>query len=745
MGCISEEPEIVREMRKSEKFGLLQNQSQNLNDQDNDNSKVSVAENSGCKHALNELKEIIDFIEKLSLKLYGDYTVDDVYRIVLEEFQNSDKYTGSFLLLSDDKKHLKILGTSHKSSRFKSAEKITGYNVKNFKISLEKSHIYNQVIYENKTINFEIRDLVGELFPNQLAPFICKMLDFEKTKHVATPLKLGGETIGAFAMSSNMLVDNFIPSMKNLVLHISKSLEHAKKGTERKQTMEKLKESEKKIRALVNQSLQGLVIIQGFRIIFTNDKFAEITGYTVDELLSLKQDLVKSLVHPDDQELVWGSMLARLKGEDVSPNYEFRGIRKDGTVCWLEIYASKIEYQGKLAIQGAIIDITNRKKVELELTESKEHFQKLFSTMVDPIVIVDFKGKYLDINEKVIEVTGLTREYLIGKNFLRTKIVARESKAILLKNLLLRKVGKKIKPYEVEVITKEGNRIPFEVNAQKIDYYGKPADLVSFRDVSERKKAEKDLKEAHDKLMELNQKLEKKVEERTFEIKRLLHQKDEFINQLGHDLKNPLNPLVNLLPVLKDEEMNPKHREILNIVIRNVEYMKNLVTKTIALAKLNSNKTKFSFEEINLLEEFDKNITKNKFMFKENNIQVINNLSENIKVKADGLRIEELLDNVFNNAVKYSSDSGSIILDVKKDNHFVTISVKDSGIGMTKEQISHIFDEFYKADESRHDFDSSGLGMPICKRIVEKHGGKISVESNGIGKGTSVHFTLPVV
>ena len=74
MGCISEEPEIVREMRKSEKFGLLQNQSQNLNDQDNDNSRVSVAENSGYKHTLNELKEIIDFIEKLSLKLYGDST-----------------------------------------------------------------------------------------------------------------------------------------------------------------------------------------------------------------------------------------------------------------------------------------------------------------------------------------------------------------------------------------------------------------------------------------------------------------------------------------------------------------------------------------------------------------------------------------------------------------------------------------------------------------------------------------------
>jgi signal transduction histidine kinase len=173
--------------------------------------------------------------------------------------------------------------------------------------------------------------------------------------------------------------------------------------------------------------------------------------------------------------------------------------------------------------------------------------------------------------------------------------------------------------------------------------------------------------------------------------------------------------------------------------------MKNLVMKTIALAKLNSNKTKFSFEEIDLYKELNKNIIKNTYLFKENNIKIINNLRKNIKVKIDKLRIEELFDNIFNNSVKYSGDSGKIILDAVENDHFITILIKDDGIGMNKEHINHIFDEFYKADESRHDFDSSGLGMPICKRIVEKHGGKIWVESKGINKGTTVSFTLPLV
>ena len=73
---------------------------------------------------------------------------------------------------------------------------------------------------------------------------------------------------------------------------------------------------------------------------------------------------------------------------------------------------------------------------------------------------------------------------------------------------------------------------------------------------------------------------------------------------------------------------------------------------------------------------------------------------------------------------------------------FIKISIKDNGIGMTNDQMTQIFDEFYKADSSRHDFESSGLGLPICKRIVEKHGGKIWVESDGIGKGSTFFFTI---
>ncbi|MFC1976434.1 PAS domain S-box protein, partial [Chloroflexota bacterium] len=115
-------------------------------------------------------------------------------------------------------------------------------------------------------------------------------------------------------------------------------------------------------RALVDHSLQGLIIFQDRRIVFANQSFAKISGYTVEELLSLSPDEVRKIIHPEDHANVWGRYQDRLAGKIVPSRYEFRGIRKNGSVRWSEMHASLIEYRGKPAIQAAILDITERVK-----------------------------------------------------------------------------------------------------------------------------------------------------------------------------------------------------------------------------------------------------------------------------------------------------------------------------------------------------------------------------------------------
>jgi len=242
----------------------------------------------------------------------------------------------------------------------------------------------------------------------------------------------------------------------------------------------------------------------------------------------------------------------------------------------------------------------------------------------------------------------------------------------------------------------------------------------------------KDLKESRDKIQDYNQILEN-----------LLQQKDEFIGQLGHDLKNPLQPLIGLLPMLIEQEKDPKIKEALQLMNKNAEYMRELILKTLQLAKLRSSNIKFDFEKLNLLEIADSVVNSQKLMLNERKIEIDNRIGNGIFVEADKLRLAEVFTNLIANSAKYTPESGGkITLDAEKEDGVVKVSVKDTGIGMTETQLKRVFDEFYKADIKTDEYDSTGLGLSICKRIIDKHEGKIWAESPGPGMGSTFFFML---
>ncbi|HUT88111.1 MAG TPA: PAS domain S-box protein [Thermoguttaceae bacterium] len=166
-------------------------------------------------------------------------------------------------------------------------------------------------------------------------------------------------------------------------------------------TEQALRESEHKYRALVEQSLQGLVVVQDFRIVFTNQAFAEISGYTVEELMSLSPEQVRATVHPEDRALVWGRFEDRLAGKPVAPRYEYRFIRKDGSVRWLEMFATPIEYEGRRAGQWAIVDVTDRKRAEKKVEENERFLQEVFDSIQDGITIRDRDLRVIQTNRWV--------------------------------------------------------------------------------------------------------------------------------------------------------------------------------------------------------------------------------------------------------------------------------------------------------------------------------------------------------
>jgi two-component system NtrC family sensor kinase len=147
-----------------------------------------------------------------------------------------------------------------------------------------------------------------------------------------------------------------------------------------------------------------------------------------------------------------------------------------------------------------------------QLMRAEDKFKSLVNVIADPVVIIDHKGQILEINDKVVEVTGFSKEELFGKNFMQMDMLSMKSKAIAIKSLAKRMMGINIKPYEIEAKKKSGEPLYLEVNAQKIEYEGKSADLVLFHDVTERKMM-------GEKLEKYAEQLEEKVKERTKTLK----------------------------------------------------------------------------------------------------------------------------------------------------------------------------------------------------------------------------------
>ena len=269
---------------------------------------------------------------------------------------------------------------------------------------------------------------------------------------------------------------------------------------------------------------------------------------------------------------------------------------------------------------------------------------------------------------------------------------------------------------------------------------------IQNRRLAEEKLTEKnrELLAMQEKLREGNLHLEERVQERTSDIEKLLRQKEAFVSQLGHDLRSPLTPLVGLVPMLQEQNPDNESQELLGVIARNVDYMKHLVEKTLQLATLTSmDDAAFDISNVNLYRTVDDLVKRKEYHLTQNGIKIENTIKEDITVVADKLRLLELVDNLVSNAVKFMPGGGCISFDAEENDGFVKISIKDTGIGISEEQMDHIFDEFYKADPSRHDLNSSGLGLTICKRIVEKHNGEIWAESEGLGKGAVFYFTVP--
>jgi two-component system, sensor histidine kinase and response regulator len=277
--------------------------------------------------------------------------------------------------------------------------------------------------------------------------------------------------------------------------------------------------------------------------------------------------------------------------------------------------------------------------------------------------------------------------------------------------------------------------------------------LRAIRYAIERKKLFKEVTEAKEALQKLNEELDQKIQMRTHELaeinselKELVATKDKFFGIIAHDLKNPFCGLMaasELLISYADQFDKENIREISLLLNDSAKQGYALLENLLEWSRSQTGKLEFNPQRLNIKDLVEENISNMRSHAMNKNIDVKSEIAEGLEVLADKEMINTVLRNLLSNAVKFTPKNGKISISVINLQDQITFGVADTGIGISQENIRNLFrmDVMYTSIGTEHE-KGTGLGLLLCKEFVEKHGGKIWVESQ-VGKGSEFKFTIP--
>jgi PAS domain S-box-containing protein len=497
--------------------------------------------------------------------------------------------------------------------------------------------------------------------------------------------------------------------------------------TERKMSEEALKQSEEKYRSLVDNSQDGIFIIQDAKIEFSNEAFARMAGYAVEEVIGKH---FQELVSPDDLEMVADRYQRRQAGEEVPREYEFRLLHRDGsTRILVKMNVGLITYRGRIASMGTVKDITERKRAEEALKESEERYRRLVE--LSPYgIFINKNDKISFINTAGSRILGATNpEQLIGKPVL--DVIHPDYHNVVKRGILQNKENGTESPLiEEKLVRLDGTDFCAEVTAAPFTYQGESATQVILHDITERKKAEELLLE-------------------NIRLAYASKAKSEFLAIMSHELRTPLNSIIGFSELLKLKtygELNVKQERYVDNIFTSGKFLLKLINDILDLSKIEAGRIVLAIEKIPVSAAIDEVMILLKEQAEKKNIILRKEFDNQLNfIEADPQRFKQILFNLLSNAVKFSKNEGGIVtITARKAEDMAYISISDTGIGIREEDMGRLFEKFEQLESgpSRR-YQGTGLGLAISKQFVELHGGKITAESK-YGEGSTFTFFLPL-
>ncbi len=534
--------------------------------------------------------------------------------------------------------------------------------------------------------------------------------------------------------------------------------------TEQKKYLDELKRSEENFKLLVNNANEAIYVIQNRKIVFANRMSEKISGYTQSELIGTE---ITDIVNEFEVDNIYARHLKLLSGEIESDSYTIPIITKDRVRRTLLVNAVKIEYDGIPATLSLAADITARVQIQelsrsrLEIIEDSEGMpvKELIQKTIDEAErITDSRiGFFHFVNEDDRTITSQqwstkTKEfyYLADSQEMHYPIeeadiradCAREKK-VKIYNEFDRQTNLKGLPKGHTALTRMltvpvmrgGKAVAIlGVGNKGIKYDEYDVTAVSHLadlawDLTEKKISQEELKISENKLRKLND------------------EKDRFFSIIAHDLRSPFTAFLGITEIMSENIYNMTLQEIRQYLLRinsEASNLFNLLTNLLEWSMSQRNLKTVRKETINL-----RDIVKNSIeVMKENSerkeIKIDLSIPDDRTVYIDRSMFETVVRNLISNAIKYTKRGGSIrVFCSGSDNGYSEICVEDSGIGMDEETIQKVFNIAEKTKRKGTEGElSTGLGLPICKDLLEKNGGSISITSE-TDKGTKIFVTVP--
>ncbi len=475
---------------------------------------------------------------------------------------------------------------------------------------------------------------------------------------------------------------------------------------------------------------------------YVNPAMEHMWGRTSDFLR--REQAWSSVVYGDDQSIVSEVRESILAGEPRK-EVRYRIQHRDGSLRWIhDVVFSIRDRDGEIACcVGVGSDISESMRL-LEDVQNEQLYQRLIEAAPDAILKVDEHGRILLANAEAERIFGYTRqellqlrvEQLIPHRFRGGHPAVRQHYT---KDPISRPMGTGL---DLWGLRKDGTEFPVDVKLSPVRSDDGQGVMATVRDITDRRHAEQEIRKLTDNLVKANEELEV----RNTEVVRANLLKSEFLASMSHELRTPLNSIIGFSDLLSEGAPGPltdKQRRFLNHIQQGARHLLELINDILDLSKIEAGRVELVNELFPVSVVVAEVLSAVRPVAQTKNIRVENRIEANELVFADRVRVKQIFYNLLSNAIKFTADGGSVKLECARIPGMLSVSVTDTGIGIPLEDQQVIFDPFRQAAPSTKGIrEGTGLGLAITKRLVEGHGGTISVES-APGKGSRFAFTLP--